>query len=84
MPDPIPVILPGQLSVDEACRGRCLGSDLLVDAAGRSLAARAIIVQAIDERARALYERFGFGPFPGREPLMLALRISEIAGLPDA
>ncbi len=52
MPDPIPVILPGQLAVDEAYRGRRLGSDLLVDAAGRSLAAagtvgaRAIIVQA--------------------------------------
>ena len=90
MPDPIPVILLGQLAVDEAYRGRRLGSDLLVDAAGRSLAAagkvgaRAIIVQAIDERARAFYERFGFRPFSGREPLMLALRISEIAGLLDA
>ena len=90
MPDPIPVILLGQLAVDEADRGRRLGSDLLVDAAGRSLAAagtvgaRAIIVQAIDERARAFYERFGFRPFSGREPLMLALRISEIVGLLDA
>ena len=90
MPDPIPVILLGQIAVDEAYRGRRLGSDLLVDAARRSLAAagtvgaRAVIVQAIDERARGFYERFGFRPFSAREPLMLALRMSEIAGLLDA
>ena len=90
LPDPIPVILLGQLAVDEAYRGRRLGSDLLVDAVGRSRAAagtvgaRAVIVQAIDERAQAFYERFGFRPFSAREPLMLALRMSEIAGLLDA
>lgn len=89
MPDPVPVILLGQLAVDEAYRGRRLGSDLLINAAGRSLAAagtigaRAVIVQAIDERARAFYERFGFRPFSDREPLMLALRMSEISGLLD-
>ena len=33
MPDPVPVILLGQLAVDEIYRGRRLGSDLLVDAA---------------------------------------------------
>ena len=71
-------------------RGRRLGSDLLIDAAGRSLAAastvgaRAVIVQAIDNRARASYERFGFRPFSEREPLMPALRMSEIAALLDA
>ena len=87
MPDPIPVILLGQLAVDEAYRDRRLGSDLLVDAARRSLSAagavgaRAVIVQAVDERARAFYERFGFRPFSEREPLMLVLRMSEIAGL---
>jgi len=35
MPDPVPVILLGQLAVDEVYRGLGLGSDLLVDA-GRS------------------------------------------------
>ena len=90
MPDPVPVILLGQLAVDEAYRGRRLGSDLMIDAAGRSLAAagtvgaRAVIVQAIDEGARTFYERFGFRPFSEREPLMMALRTSEIAGLLDA
>ena len=89
VPDPVPAILLGQLAVDEGYRGRRLGSDLLVDAARRSLAAgtvgaRAAIVQAVDERARAFHERFGFRPFSEREPLMLVLRMSEIAGLLDA
>ena len=87
MPDPVPVILLGQLAVDGDYHGRRLGTDLLIDAANRALAAagvvgaRAVIVQAIDEPARAFYEKFGFRPFSDREPLMLILRISEIAGL---
>ena len=90
MPDPVPVILLGQLAVDEGWRGRRLGSNLLIDAARRSLAAagtvgaRAVIVQAVDDRARAFYEKFGFRPFSEREPLMLVLRMSEISGLLDA
>ena len=39
---------------------------------------RAIIVQALDERARNFYERFGFRAFSDKEPLMLLLRISEL------
>ena len=87
MPDPVPVILLGQLAVDEAWRGRGLGSDLLIDAVRRArtaagvVGARAVAVQAVDDGARAFYERFGFRPFSGREPLMLVLRMSEIAGL---
>ena len=87
MPDPIPVVLLGQLAVDEAWRGRRLGSDLLIDAGRRALAAadvigaRAVIVQAIDERAAGFYACFGFRPFSDREPLMLALRMAELDGL---
>ena len=87
MPDPVPVILLGQLAVDERYQARRLGSDLLVDAARRCLAAagligaRAIVVQAIDERAAAFYAKFGFRRFSDREPLMRILRISEIERL---
>ena len=87
MPDPVPVILLGQLAVDEACQSRRLGSDHMVDAARRSLAAasvvgaRTIVVQAVEERARALYGRYGFRPYSDREPLMLLLRMPEIASL---
>ena len=64
MPEPIPVILLGQLAVDANYQARRLGSDLLIDAAGRALAAagvigaRAVAVQAIDDAAAGLYGRF--------------------------
>ncbi len=87
MPDPIPVILLGQLAVDGDCRVWRLGSDLLVDAGRRVLAAlrtigtRAVVVQAIDERAKAFYVRFGYRPFSEREPLMRILRIADLERL---
>ena len=90
MPEPIPVILLGQLAVDRDYQGRGLGSDLLIDATKRALVAagvigaRAIVVQALDEQAAVFYERHGFARFSDREPLMLLLRISELsASLPD-
>ena len=90
MPEPVPVILFGQLAVDTDYQGRGLGSDLLVDAARRALSAaefigaRAIVVQALDEAAKSFYGRFGFRLFSEREPLMLLLRISELKALLDA
>ena len=86
MPEPVPVILLGQLAVDTDYQGRGLGSDLLVDAAKRALSAAEYIgARAIfDERAKSFYERFGFRPFSEREPLMLLLRISELRVFLDA
>ena len=84
MPDPIPVILLGQIPVDEEYRGRRVGTDVLVDAGRRALAAsrtigaRAIIVQAIDEGAAAFYARFDYRPFSEREPLMMILRSKRL------
>lgn len=87
MPQPVPVILLGQLAVDLDYQGRGLGSDLLVDAARRALAAadligaRAIVVQAYDEQAKSFYEHFGFRPFSDLEPLMMILRMGELRAL---
>ena len=84
MPEPIPVILLGQLAVDTDYQGRGLGFDLLIDAGKRALTAadvigaRAIVVQAFDEDAKKFYAPFGFLPFSDREALMLILRISEL------
>ena len=74
MPEPVPVVLLGQLAVlavDAGYQGRGLGADLLSDAGRRSLAAaevigaRAIIVQALDERAATFYRR---APWADRAP----------------
>ena len=90
MPESIPVILLGQLAVDVNYQGRGLGSDLLIDAGKRALAAadvvgaRAIVVQAFNEEAKTFYEQFGFLPFADREPLMLLIRISELKAVLQA
>ena len=90
MPEPVPVILLGQLAVGADDQKRGLGSDLLVDAVKRALSAaefigaRAIVVQALDERAKSVYGRFGCRPFSERESLMLLLRISELRAYLDA
>ena len=90
MPEPVPVILLGQLAVDTEYQGRGLGSDLLVDAAKRALSAaefigaRAIVVQALDDRAKSFYARFGFRAYSEREPLMLVLWVPELMAFLDA
>jgi GNAT superfamily N-acetyltransferase len=67
---PVPVILLGRLAVDRRCQGRQLGRSLLQDAmtrvlqAGQLIGVRALLVHAIDERARAWYAQFGFVPSP--------------------
>jgi len=66
MPDPVPVVLLARLAVDRAQHGRGLGGHLLVDAlrrcvrGGREFGARAVVVDAIDERAADFYRHFGF------------------------
>ena len=79
MSDPIPVILLGQLAVVEDRRGRRLGTDPL--AASRTIGARAVVVQAIDEGAKAFHVRFGYRPFSEREPLMMILLIADLERL---
>ena len=87
MPEPVPVILLGQLAVDRHYQGMGLGIDLLIDAGKRALVAsevigaRALIVQALDERAKTFYERSGFSQFSDSEPHMLLLRISELRAI---
>ena len=85
MPEPVPVILLGQLAVDSDYQGRGLGTDLMVDGARRVLAtaetigARAIVVQALDEQVKPFYQPFGFRQFSEDEPLMLVLPMPQLA-----
>jgi GNAT superfamily N-acetyltransferase len=84
-PRVVPVVLVARLAVDQA-QGKGLGGELLWDAMSRAsaanalAAARAIVVDALDERAASFYEHFGFirvasiAPFPMR----LAIKMSSV------
>jgi GNAT superfamily N-acetyltransferase len=62
----IPVVLLGRLAVDRSAQGQGLGELLLVDALRRAqhladqIGIRAVEVDAINEAARAFYEKYGF------------------------
>jgi GNAT superfamily N-acetyltransferase len=82
MPDPVPVVLLARLAVDRAEQGQRLGGHLLVDAlrrgvrGGHEFGARAVVVDAIDERAAEFYRHFDFHDLTeGR----LWRRLSDIA-----
>ncbi|KGT87129.1 GCN5 family acetyltransferase [Erwinia typographi] len=70
MPDPVPVILLGRLAIDVSAQGHRFGKWLLNDAVMRvsnladQVGIKAIMVHAIDDRARAFYEYFGFTQSP--------------------
>jgi predicted GNAT family N-acyltransferase len=62
---PVPVALIGKLAVDRRVQGQKLGGVLLADAVKRiaeiadEIGIQSIVVDAIDERAKAFYLRFG-------------------------
>lgn len=66
----VPAILIGRLAVERAEQGRGAGEALLLEAlrksahAAQTIGARAVIVHAIDARAREFYARYGFEPSP--------------------
>jgi GNAT superfamily N-acetyltransferase len=63
---PVPVALIGRLAVDKGARGLGLGETLLMHAlrsaraASKSLAVYAVVVDALNERARTFYLKYGF------------------------
>ena len=80
---PIPVVLLARLAVDAQWQGRGVGKALLVDALTRSavaagvIGARAVLVHAIDERARSFYLRYGFEPIAS-DDLHLVMLMKDI------
>jgi len=79
----VPVALLGRLAVDARHHGRHVGRSLLLDAmtrvllAGEMIGIRALLVHAIDERARNWYAQFGFERSP-THPLHLILLIKDL------
>ena len=82
MPDPIPVLVLGRLAVAKRAQGLQLGAALLQDAVLRAMAVsenagvRALLVHALNQSARAFYERYGFQGSP-LDPMTLMLRLNE-------
>lgn len=80
---PIPVCLIARLAVNRTEQGAGLGRSLLLDAlrrtdhASRSVAMRAVLVHALDEKAAGFYARFGFKP-ASAEPLTLMVPLEAV------
>jgi GNAT superfamily N-acetyltransferase len=80
---PIPVILLARLALDQSVQGQGLGRFLLIDALRRCLSlaeqlgVHAVEVDAIDDEAKAFYERYGFTALHDN-PRHLFLAISTI------
>lgn len=80
----VPAVLIGWLARDLSFRGADLGPVLLFDAirtvATAPLGAHALFAHAIDQKAAAFYEGFGFMPLTGK-PLTFFLPIETARGL---
>jgi GNAT superfamily N-acetyltransferase len=82
MPDPVPVVVLARLALDRSDQGNRLGGHLLVDAlrrcarGGQEFGARAVVVDAIDNRAAAFYRHLGFHDLEGPR---LWRRVSDIS-----
>lgn len=83
MPDPIPVMVLARLAVDLRAQGIKLGGALLQDAVHRAVAVsqnagvRALLVHALDDRAKEFYAHYGFQASP-LHPMTLMLRLSTV------
>ena len=80
---PVPVILLARLAVDVAIHGKGIGSALLKDALRRTaqaadtIGARALLVHAKDDSAKAFYRHFDFEPSPS-DPYHLLLIMKDL------
>ncbi len=81
---PVPAIRLGRLAVDVSTRGMGIGAALLRDALlravglSREVGTCVMLVDAIDYKAKAFYQRYGFIPLQDI-PLTLVLPIETIA-----
>lgn len=82
-PAHIPAVVLARLSLDRSLQGRGLGGALLADALGRvvtatrTVGARLVVVDAIDDRALHFYEHHGFRAVPGTRRLVQ--KVADVA-----
>ncbi|WP_273384544.1 GNAT family N-acetyltransferase [Actinobacillus porcinus] len=80
MPDPIPVVVLGRLAIDLTHQGQQLGAALLKDAVLRASAVsqqvgiKALLVHALNDRAKTFYLNYGFQVSP-IDDLILLLKL---------
>lgn len=80
MPDPVPVIVLGRLAVDLKWQQSGIGPGLLKDAVMRAVSVsqqvgvRALLVHALDEKAKGFYTHHGFIESP-MDPMTLMLSL---------
>lgn len=85
-PEPVPLLLLGQLAVDLNRQGQGLGRALLRDACVRALSVlqhagfRALAAHPLDETAETLYRRYAFIPVPDAQPRLLVLPVHRLQG----
>jgi GNAT superfamily N-acetyltransferase len=81
---PVSCVVLARFAIERAAQGRGLGILLLAHAiglgyrAGQSVAARLLVVDAINADAAAFYEKFAFTSVP-EHPLQLFVRLEDIA-----
>jgi GNAT superfamily N-acetyltransferase len=86
MPDPVPVMVLARLAVDARAQGIKLGAALLQDAVIRvqsvaeNVGVRALLVHALNERAKQFYEHYGFRASP-MHPMTLMLPLGHYKAL---
>jgi predicted N-acetyltransferase YhbS len=86
-PDPVSLLLLGQLAVDISQQGKGLGGRLLGDACFRVAEVfqragfRALATHPIDDGAARFYAKYGFSPVPDSSPplMVLAARLLTLA-----
>lgn len=80
-PDPVPAMLLARLAVAKSEQGNGIGPALVQDAmrrtltASRHVAARTLLVHAIDEKAVAFYKKIGFIPLPNKNDGLTTLHL---------
>jgi GNAT superfamily N-acetyltransferase len=78
-PDPVPALLLGRLAVDRRYTGRGVATALVAHVLATAVelntkaACRAVVVAALNDRARSWWERMGFTPFDPMDKLNLDL-----------
>ena len=86
MPDPIPIMVLARLAVDQRVQGIKLGAALLQDALMRvhsvaqNAGVRALLVHALNEKARQFYAHYGFRASP-IHPMTLMLPLKPCSSI---